>query len=96
MMSMSNDKNTLEEHRLTIENRVLTTITDILEIDSFDEEEIRAKLKKGAIIIRGEKLNIRKLDLESSFAEIGGTINSLMYVKGKDKKEKCKLTRILK
>ncbi|MBR6799413.1 MAG: sporulation protein YabP, partial [Firmicutes bacterium] len=40
----------MENHKVTIENRELTTISDIIEIDSFDEEEIRATLKKGAII----------------------------------------------
>lgn len=86
----------MENHKVTIENREMTTVTDIVEIDSFDEEEIRAKLKKGAIIIKGEKLNIRKLDLDAGSAEIGGIINSLMYVKTKEKSEKCLLTRILK
>jgi len=86
----------MENHKVMIENREMTTITDIAEIDSFDEEEIRAKLHKGMIIIKGEKLNIRKLDLESGEAEIGGTINSLMYVKVKEKSEKCIISRMFK
>lgn len=83
-------------HKVTIDNRVKTTITEIEEIDSFDEEEIRATLKHGAIIIKGEKLNIQMLDLQEGCAVIGGTINSLMYVKVREKGEKGLLAKIMK
>lgn len=86
----------MENHKVTIENRELTTISDIIEIDSFDEEEIRATLKKGAIIIRGTNMNIQKLDLQTGEAVIGGIINSLMYVKVKEKGEKSLLAKIMK
>lgn len=86
----------MENHKVTIENREMTTITDIVEIDSFDEEEIRATLKKGALIIRGMNMNIQKLDLQTGEAIIAGTINSLMYVKVKEKGEKGLLAKIMK
>lgn len=86
----------MENHKVTIENREMTTITDIVEIDSFDEEEIRATLKKGALVIRGTNMNIQKLDLQTGEAVIGGIINSLMYVKVKEKGEKSLLAKIMK
>jgi len=86
----------MENHKVTIENREMTTITDIVEIDSFDEEEIRATLKKGALVIRGTNMNIQKLDLQTGEAVISGTINSLMYVKVKEKGEKSLLAKIMK
>jgi len=86
----------MENHRISIENRVLTTITDIVEIDSFDEEEIRATLKSGGLVIKGEKMNIQKLDLQTGEAIIAGTINSLMYVKVKEKGDKGIIAKIIK
>lgn len=86
----------MENHTVTIDNREKTTVTDILEIDSFDEEEIRATLKEGAMIIKGEKLHIQILDLTEGRAVISGTINSLMYVKVKEKGEKGFLAKIIK
>lgn len=86
----------MENHTVTIDNRIKTTITDIVEIDSFDENEVRATLKDGAIIIRGEKLNIQTLDLQEGLAMIAGTINSLMYLKVREKGEKGFLAKILK
>lgn len=86
----------MENHKVTIDNRVKTTITDILEIDSFDEAEVRATLKQGAMIIKGEKLNIQTLDLQEGIAVITGTINSLMYVKVREKGEKGIFAKIMK
>ncbi len=86
----------MENHKVTIENREMTTITDIVEIDSFDEEEIRATLKKGALVIRGTNMNIQKLDLQIGEIVIAGTINSLMYVKVKEKGEKSLFAKIMK
>ena len=60
----------MENHVVTIDNRQRISITDISEIDSFDEEEIRASLNDGAMIIRGEKLHIQTLDLAAGRAEI--------------------------
>ena len=86
----------MENHTVTIDNREKTTITDILEIDSFDEAEIRATLKQGAMVIKGEKLHIQVLDLQEGKAVITGTVNSLMYVKVKEKGEKGFLAKIMK
>ena len=86
----------MENHKVTIENREMTTVTDIVEIDSFDESEIRATLKTGAMIIRGEKMNMQRLDLQEGEAVIAGRIDSLMYVKTREKGGKTLLTKILK
>ncbi|MDO4544624.1 MAG: YabP/YqfC family sporulation protein [Bacillota bacterium] len=86
----------MENHTVTIDNREKTTITDILDIDSFDEEEIRATLKDGAMIIKGASLHIQLLDLAEGRAVISGTVNSLMYVKVKGKGEKGFFAKIIK
>lgn len=86
----------MENHVVTIDNRQRISITDISEIDSFDEEEIRASLNDGAMIIRGEKLHIQTLDLAAGRAEIAGVINSLMYVRVREKGDKGFLSKIMK
>ena len=83
-------------HRVMIDNREKLTMTDITDIDSFDEQEIHAKLENGTVIIKGEKLHIHMLDLRAGEAEITGVINSLMYVKVKEKGERSLLARIMK
>lgn len=86
----------MDNHMVTLENREKMTITDIKEIDSFDEQEIRATLNQGAMIIRGEKLHIHVLDLTDGRAEISGRVDSLMYVKAREKGGRSIIARILK
>ena len=86
----------MENHVVTIDNRQRISITDISEIDSFDEEEIRASLRQGAMVIRGEDLHIQMLDLTEGRAQIAGVINSLMYVKVKEKGERGFLAKLVK
>ena len=75
----------MENHSVTIDNRKKLTITDVKEIESFDEDEIKATLTGGGMIVKGEDLNVQLLDLEEGKAVISGRINSLMYVKVKEK-----------
>ena len=86
----------MENHVVTIDNRHRMSVTDISEIDSFDEEEIRASLNDGAVIIKGEKLHIQTLDLAAGKAEITGIIDSLMYVKVREKGDRGFLAKIMK
>lgn len=86
----------MENHVVTIDNRQKMSVTDISEIDSFDVEEIRASLNDGALIIKGERLHIQTLDLAAGKAEITGVINSLMYVKVRDKGDRGFLAKIMK
>lgn len=86
----------MENHTVTIENRELMNISDIKEIDSFDEDEIRATLNEGALVVKGESLNIKMLDLNEGKAVIAGRVDSLMYVKVKEKGEKGLIAKIMK
>ena len=69
----------MENHSVQIDNREKMTITDIREIDSFDEEEIRASLRQGAMVIRGEDLHINKFSVESGELFVEGSIYALTY-----------------
>lgn len=86
----------MENHKVTIDNRKIMTVTDIKEIDSFDEGEIRASLNEGGIVIKGRELNVRVLDLEEGRLVVEGHMDSFMYVKVKEKGGKSVFARILK
>ena len=75
----------MENHTVFIENREKITVTDITDIDSFDEEEVRARLKTGSIVIKGSMLHLQLLDLAQGKAVVSGLVSSLIYVKVKDK-----------
>lgn len=86
----------MENHVITIDNRQKITVTDVADIDNFDEEEICANLKEGGLLIQGKGLHIQMLDLADGKAVITGEINSLAYRQKKDKGERGLLRKILK
>ena len=63
-------------------------ITGVKKIDSFDNEEFLLETNMGYIIIKGEELEIIKLDTYQGNVSIKGKINSLAYMEGTNKKEK--------
>ena len=79
-----------------LENRQKISITDVQDVDSFDDEMIQVLTPKGNIIIKGAKLQIQKLDLEDGKVIINGTINSINYVEKDSSKGKGFLGKVLK
>lgn len=86
----------MENHVITIDNRQKLSITEVADIDNFDEEEICANLKEGGLLIKGKGLHIQKLDLAEGKAVITGEVVSLVYTQIKDKNQKGWLKKIFK
>lgn len=77
----------MENHHVGIDNRERITITQVTDVDAFDEAVLWANLKEGSIEVAGEKLNMEKLDLDEGLLVVTGRIESLTYT---DKKAKTK------
>ena len=75
----------MENHHIAIDNRERITVTQVADVDAFDEAALWANLKEGSLEITGEKLNMEKLDLEAGILVVTGRIHSLEYT---DKKLK--------
>lgn len=69
----------MENHYITIENREKLTLTQVADVDAFDEETLWANLKEGGIEITGERLNIEKLDLQEGMLVVTGQIGAIAY-----------------
>ena len=84
-------------HELKISDRSNMFLTGIQKIDSFDSEEFLMESTMGIILLKGENLEIIKLDTHDGNVRIKGTINSLSYLDGKTKqKEEKFLARLFK
>ena len=66
-------------HHVSIEGRERVTITQVADVDAFDEAALWANLKEGAIEVTGQGLNMEKLDLEQGLLVVTGQIMSLTY-----------------
>ncbi len=66
-------------HSLILENRRALTATGVSNVDSFDEQTIVAYTDLGQLIIKGTKLQINKLNIETGELTLTGDINAMSY-----------------
>lgn len=75
-------------HVITMNERKNINISGVKKIDSFDNEEFLLETTMGYIVIKGEGLEIIKLDTYQGNVSIKGKVNSLIYMENLSKKEK--------
>ena len=83
------DKNTLStNHIVNINSRRNININGVKKIDNFDENEFLLETNMGYLLIKGNDLEIIKLDTYQGDISIKGKIDSLSYLESNNKKEK--------
>ena len=55
-------------------------ITGVQDIHSFNENEVLLLSEAGKILLKGEQLHVRNLNLEKGEAEVEGRVDSLLYL----------------
>ncbi len=75
-----------QQHKLVIDNREHMEINGVVNVDSFDDEEIVLETEQGLLAIRGENLHIRHLNLEEGELNIEGFVLELAYSEEKGAK----------
>ena len=68
------------DHHLTMHNRRTLEINGVKEVDSFDNEEFLLQTVMGYLIVRGENLQMKNLDVEEGNVAIKGKIYELSYL----------------
>lgn len=83
------DKDSINyNHSITLNERKNIMITGVKKIDSFDDEEFLLETNMGYIVIKGQELEIIKLDTYQGNVSIKGKFNSLNYMENANKKQK--------
>lgn len=75
-------------HGISISERKSIIITGVKKIESFDNEEFFMETTLGFLAIKGEELEIVKLDTYQGNVSIKGKIDSLGYIDSGSKKDK--------
>ena len=73
------------KHEVKVIDRSLIYLSGIDKIISFDNEEFLMESIMGIILLKGENLEIVKLDTHDGVVSIKGNINSMIYDDGKKK-----------
>lgn len=88
------EKNTVQrvqqqDHFIKVNNRRNLEISGVKEVDSFDNEEFLLETVMGYLIIRGQNLQLKNLDVGEGLVSIKGKIYELSYV-DEQQQEKAK------
>ena len=75
-------------HNINITGRKNINITGVKKIDNFDENEFLLETNMGYLLIKGNNLEIIKLDTYQGDVSIKGKIDSLSYSEKDNKKQK--------
>ena len=86
-------------HVFNLVERKNVTVNGVKKIDSFDSEEFLIESVMGYMILKGEGLELIKLDTRDGVVSIKGHVNSLTYVdelSNKKNKENSVIIRLFK
>lgn len=70
---------TRKGHRLNMNDRAWMQLTGVLEVISFDTEEIVLNTEEGRMQIKGHNLQVRQLLIDHGELEIEGRPDSIIY-----------------
>lgn len=74
-----NDFSDKQKHTVLIENRECIEMTGVIDVDSFNEEEINARSEWGNLMVKGNNLSVESLDVTNGELRITGNITALIY-----------------
>lgn len=78
-ISLSDQNIKFKNQNIYLEDRSNLTITGVEQVESFNDNTILLNTVKGGIIVKGEELNINKLNLEEGNVKINGIVNGITY-----------------
>ncbi|HHY09345.1 MAG TPA: sporulation protein YabP [Firmicutes bacterium] len=67
-------------HQLILAERERLTLDGVLHVESFDEREIVMETELGGLIVHGDELHIKELNLETGNLLVRGYIQSIEYL----------------
>lgn len=77
-----------KKSNLTLENRKRLILSGVVEVISFNEDQIMLNTLLGSLTVKGEGLKMNKLDVQNGEVIIIGTVNSCVYTGAEIKRDK--------
>ncbi len=96
-METSEYVNNYGSHEIKVVDRSVMNLTGISKISSFDDQEFLMESNMGVILLKGEGLEIVKLDTHDGNVKIKGKLYSIAYMDNmKKNKEESLLSKLFK
>ncbi|HAA89084.1 MAG: Sporulation protein YabP [Thermoanaerobacterales bacterium 50_218] len=83
------------DQKLVLTNRKKLEATGVLQILSYDAEEINLETGIGLLVLKGEGMVVTHLDLDQGEVVVQGLLNEIVYSEDRGKKIKAKGKNIL-
>lgn len=77
---MANEPGKVKRQEIKMLNRKLLEVSGVMNVESFDSEEFLLETECGFLMIKGQNLHIKNLNLEHGLVAIEGLVNELAYV----------------
>ncbi len=91
------DATSYGSHEIKITDRSIISLSGINKISSFDDQEFLMESNMGVILLKGEGLEIVKLDTHDGNVKIKGKLISLAYIENmKKNKEESFISKLFK
>ena len=68
-----------KNHKLVVNNRKTSMVTGVIDVLSFDLNEILMETEQGMMMVKGTDLHVNRLSLEKGEVDLSGNIDSISY-----------------
>ena len=68
-----------KSHKLVINNRKTGLVTGVLDVLSFNLNEILLETEQGMLMVKGTDLHVNRITLEKGEVDLSGNIDSIAY-----------------
>ena len=66
-------------HQLILQERAQLELSGVLEVERFDDCSVSCRTSLGQLVISGNDLNVRRLDMDGTALSITGKIDAIQY-----------------
>ena len=68
-----------KNHKLVVNNRKTSLVTGVIDVLSFDLNEVLLETEQGMMMVKGTDLHVNRLTLEKGEVDLSGKIDSISY-----------------
>lgn len=76
---MEESRGMVKNHRAVVSNRRSIALTGVVDVISFDLNEVLLETELGMLHIKGKDLHVNRLNVEKGEVDVEGTLDSLNY-----------------
>ena len=79
MQMQMEERQMQKSHKLVVNNRKTSMVTGVLDVLSFDLNEVLLETEMGMLMVKGTDLHVNRLSLEKGEVDLSGNIDSIAY-----------------